>query len=320
MAEKLNRSQMEDEPTHSQKAMEQNFRRLFSVLMVGNRNEVKTAKKDLEQLLHRERKAFQKSAAVALEYLPQFEQIKGTENQAALASGLGLFFLVLADEHLDTLKNFVLKVIQHPDGRVREAIRKTADWLYASLSSRVMPFVYPEGTKLSEQQEVMQRMGREQYLAFVAELDALIEKYNDESEDAEYIEDMKPSVNKSLQLLWSRLIDSPVYQNIVHPAPPVPIEILLKRKDIERDIVQMLIKIDSSFSLEDIKDIIYHENDNDDFQKLIMMFDHGGDASELDNILELVTDAWNYFPHQSLDGLSPTEKIQENREIEEKGE
>lgn len=300
------------------KAMEQNFRRLFTVLMVGNRDDVKTAKKDLEQLLHKERKVFHKSASVALEYLPQFEQIKGTENQAALASGLGLFFFVLADEHFDTLKNFVLKVIQHPDGRVREAIRKTADWLYASLSSRVMPFVYPEGKELTEQQKVMQRMGREQYLAFVAELDALIEKYNDGTEEGEYIEDMKPSVNKSLQLLWSRLVDSPVYQGIVHPARPVPIEILMKRKDVEREIVDMLKKADSSFSLEDIKDIIYYESSNDDFHKLIAMFDRGGDASELDNILELVTDAWNYFPHQSLDGLSPTEKIQESREQEDK--
>ena len=39
----------------------------------------------------------------------------------------------------------------------------------------------------------------------------------------------------------------------------------------------------------------------------------GGDASELSNVLELVTDAWNYFPHKLLDGLSPAEKLLEHR-------
>lgn len=34
-----------------------------------------------------------------------------------------------------------------------------------------------------------------------------------------------------------------------------------------------------------------------------------GDASELSNVLELVTDAWNYFPHKVLGGISPAEVL-----------
>ena len=33
----------------------------------------------------------------------------------------------------------------------------------------------------------------------------------------------------------------------------------------------------------------------------------GGDASELSNVLELVSDAWNYFPHKILGGISPAD-------------
>ncbi len=52
----------------------------------------------------------------------------------------------------------------------------------------------------------------------------------------------------------------------------------------------------------------------------------GGDASELtplesllsltglSNVLELVTDAWNYFPHKALGGISPAEKLLEYQE------
>ncbi|MGE5444326.1 MAG: hypothetical protein ACM3SR_06935 [Ignavibacteriales bacterium] len=42
---------------------------------------------------------------------------------------------------------------------------------------------------------------------------------------------------------------------------------------------------------------------------VVAMFNRGGDASELSNILELASDAWNYFPHKALNGLSPAEKL-----------
>lgn len=71
----------------------------------------------------------------------------------------------------------------------------------------------------------------------------------------------------------------------------------------------MLKETESDFTLDHVREAIYNEEDNDDMMKVVAMFDRGGDASELDNILELVTDAWNYFPHKVLGGISPAEKI-----------
>ncbi len=88
-------------------------------------------------------------------------------------------------------------------------------------------------------------------------------------------------------------------------------QIIERRKEIEQELVEMLKETKSSFSLQHIKDVIFHEEDNDDMQKVIAMFDRGGDTSELSNILELVSDAWNYFPHDILDGLSPADKLLE---------
>jgi hypothetical protein len=85
-------------------------------------------------------------------------------------------------------------------------------------------------------------------------------------------------------------------------------QVLERRKEIEREIVDMLKETESDFSLDHVCDVIFHEEDNDDMMKVVAMFDRGGDASELDNILELVTDAWNYFPHEVLGGISPAEK------------
>lgn len=91
-------------------------------------------------------------------------------------------------------------------------------------------------------------------------------------------------------------------------------QILERREEIKQELVEMLKETESDFSLEDVQDAIFHEEETDDMMKIVAMFDRGGDAGELSNILELVTDAWNYFPHKVLGGLSPAEKRLESSE------
>ncbi|MFA5247622.1 MAG: hypothetical protein WC415_00010 [Patescibacteria group bacterium] len=86
-------------------------------------------------------------------------------------------------------------------------------------------------------------------------------------------------------------------------------QILERRKEIEQELVEMLKETESDFTLDHIRDVIFHEEDNDDMMKVVAIFDRGGDASELSNVLELVTDAWNYFPHKALGGISPAEVL-----------
>jgi hypothetical protein len=86
-------------------------------------------------------------------------------------------------------------------------------------------------------------------------------------------------------------------------------QILERQKEIEQELVEMLKETESDFTLDHIRDVIFHEDDNDVMMKVVAMFDRGGDASELSNVLELVTDAWNYFPHKALGGISPAEMI-----------
>lgn len=88
-------------------------------------------------------------------------------------------------------------------------------------------------------------------------------------------------------------------------------QILQRRKEIERDIVDMLLRAESDFAIDDIKDVIYNEENQDDLTEAISMFDTGKIFDESENILELINDAWNYFPHKVLGGISPAEKILE---------
>ena len=90
-------------------------------------------------------------------------------------------------------------------------------------------------------------------------------------------------------------------------------QILKRRNEIEQELVEMLRETESDFTLDHIRDAIYHEEDNDNMMKVVAMFDRGGNASELSNVLELVTDAWNYFSHEVLGGISPAEKLLEHQ-------
>ncbi|MBE7524801.1 hypothetical protein KJZ71_05320 [Patescibacteria group bacterium] len=90
-------------------------------------------------------------------------------------------------------------------------------------------------------------------------------------------------------------------------------QILERRKEIEQELVDMLKETESDFTLDHVREAIYNEEDNDDMMKVVAMLDRGGDASELENVLELVTEAWNYFPHKVLGGISPAEKLLEHK-------
>ncbi len=96
-------------------------------------------------------------------------------------------------------------------------------------------------------------------------------------------------------------------------------KILERRKEVEKELLEMLKETESDFGLDDIKEIIYNEDGQDSLTDIIAMFDTGQGAAELQNVLELVNDAWNYFPHKVIDGLSPAEKLLEYRQQEKPG-
>jgi len=287
--------------------MKKELQNILEKLITGTPAEFKELKKRIEKLWNSDTDGFKKAATVMFGYLSKFDQIKTVENQAAFASGLNMFFLSLSDEYFEILKGFTLKVIQYPDGRIREAIRKTASWLHCSLTMRVSPIIWPKAQPLTKRQLTEQEKARKQYISYVSDIEKLIDKYND-GQIVEYIDEMKPSVNKSLQLLWAELTDSPCYREVVASQNPVPLEIQKKREEIKQEFVRRLEQANSDHDFEDIMDIIYEEDGQDDLTKIISLFDNG-DISELENVLELATDAWNYFPHKILDGKAPVERF-----------
>jgi hypothetical protein len=83
-------------------------------------------------------------------------------------------------------------------------------------------------------------------------------------------------------------------------------EIIDERREIEEYTIALLKKVKSDFTFKDVTDAIYNETEQGDLTKMIAMFDTG-EGDELSNILDILTDAWNYFPHKTLGGKSPKE-------------
>jgi hypothetical protein len=77
--------------------------------------------------------------------------------------------------------------------------------------------------------------------------------------------------------------------------------------ELEAEIIELLKETGSDFTLDDVKRAVYEEEETDDMQKIIAMFDDG-DPDNLSNVIEVVTDAWNHFPHKILNGLSPVQQ------------
>lgn len=89
-------------------------------------------------------------------------------------------------------------------------------------------------------------------------------------------------------------------------------ELLEFREELKADIIDLLEETENDFTLDDVLAVIYEEEETDDMQRAIMMFDNGNPAT-LSGAIELVTDAWNCFPHRILDNLSPAEVLLKRR-------
>lgn len=289
--------------------MQKELKDIFSILKNGTQEETKDAKQRIDKLWKSDSKNFKKHAMIVIEQLKEFDKIQNPKNQEAFVAGLHLFFLVLSDTYFEELKNFVLKVICYPNGHVREQMRKTADWLYISLSSKIHPFVWPPSKKLTQKQITEREKAKREYIEYLNNIELLIEKYGEGSYDSvDFIDELKPSVYKSLQFLCSDLTRGNLLKDLHTPSR----EIISKREGIEKELPNILKKSKSKFTLREIQDTIYNETEMNDFHHLIRMFDTGL-PYELENIIEILNDAWNYFPHKILDGLCPAEVLSQDQ-------
>lgn len=311
---------------------------LIHAVMTGAPAEAKQAREEIDTLWRGITRTSEKQKAIYEAFIPamdRFGEIANIENQIVFIYTLQWPFLVLSEKYFERFGDFILDRIQSPSGKVRQAILHTSDWL--GLSFDIWPHLAPS-KKMDEATLARLESNRRRYFSFVRKAEELAEKYYEPKFGKyKYVNAIPTGIYKSIQyLITERLLRTGEYERaydrfleegklpvrnggsaIVREAENVIArsEIAQRREEIERDLADMLRTAKSDMTLQDIKDFIYDEDDEDKtFHHLFRLFDIGQGAVELDDIIDVLTDAWNYFPHRALDGKSPQEMLLDYRE------
>lgn len=304
---------------------QKSFKQLVNVIKTGNPAEVKAAQKEIGKQYNRMRYPLTESQKqeyrIFLTGIKEFDRIEDINHQAYFINTLKWPLLVISEENYQIFADFIIRQIQNPSGKIRQAIINSVDWLLISSATFNLESIFSNPTK--EQTEKIQQ-NKKRFCLLTSKIEKLIRKYHEPRFNKyKYVNSIPPSIYKSLQILITEHLLPTEHQEKIYREYQrktllqdyIPSsELVDKRLEIEQELSNLLREHKSPFALEDIKKIIYNENESDDLMKVVRIFDQGGDVSELENILNLATDAWNYFPHKALNDLSPQEVIESHKQ------
>ena len=310
------------------------FTEAFNTILTADEETSRQAAREVRKLVYSsDENEKYKCIASIIENAPA-EYIKIVENwrQENFVMAISvMYFLHNRKNQPDFLFPWLFQLLQHKNGNIRHSAVRMIEHELGSLTYHIR---FP-GEKISRREPSPEQADRIIF-GLRTNLNNLATSFwKDSYRKFKYLDRLPSGTYKSVQLILSFLDDycgeAPYQQIPTESKQPLDLaqaeQIFKRRKEIEQELMDMLKETGSDFTLEDVKELIYNEEDNDDLHKLIAMFDpssrtqsvhygagRGGDATELSNVLELVTDAWNYFPHQVLGGISPAEKLLEYKQ------
>lgn len=84
------------------------------------------------------------------------------------------------------------------------------------------------------------------------------------------------------------------------------------RNQLEAEISKLIRRYKVDITLKKIKETIFNESSFEDFHSITIAFSKKiEDLDEANQVLNVLMKAWNYFPHKSLNGACPLEKLSE---------
>ena len=290
------------------------FPELFKTILRGDKETSRKAAREVRRRLYysakggrSEYKSIEKNIRTAPEIYAKIIDPWRQENFVLAISVL--YFLHSRDDRPDFLFSWLFQLLQHENGNVRHASVRMLEHEFGTLTYHIRfpAEKHPFAELAPESADQILHVLRTNLESLAAR--SWKQTYN----KIKYIDELPSGTYKSTQLILECLDD------YCSETPPRLIsgsvktesmeEILKRRKEIQRELTDLLKATGSDFTLAHVLDAIYNEEGSDDPMKIIAMFDYGGNAIELENILDLITDAWNYFPHEALGGMSPAEKI-----------
>jgi len=297
---------------------------LIKDIKTGTAFEVKDAQKQLEKYWRKFDYEFHNKRnnefSIYIDELNYFDQIEDDDHKAYFINSLKWVIMATDDNHFEKWVDFFILQIQNPSGKVRQAVLNAVDWLIIAIALDIK-WLPNSDHKIKSEQERQIRINKKRFGHFTFRIEELIDKYHEPKYNRyKYISSMPAGIYKSLQkMLMEHLLRSELYENeyksYLNNNFPISCNdnlsrnnFISDRQEIEKDLTNLLKTHNSELDLDYIKKIIYNENGQDDLTKIIVIFDRGR-PDELQNILDLIMDAWNYFPHKKLGGKSPMKMI-----------
>ena len=311
--------------------MKTHIKNLIQIIKTGAPAEVKVAQKQVEKFWHDYYIPHREKGSLAfgafLEELKNFDQIKDVDHQAyfiytlkwPLWGGVG-------EEYFEEWAAFLLANIQNPSGKIRQAVINAAEYLIHDLRLNVKrdsEIVRSKGLKHAELEKIVKN--NIQYFGnFVMDVEDLADKYYEPKfRRYKYVSSLPTGVYKSLNILIANVLFrsdyyKSIYQDYLNglraerkgfePPKLTNTEILERRCDMESNMAELVKRTNSVLTMEEIKDMIYNEDGQDCMRKLMANFMKNQDIAQLNKDWQIVSSAWNYWPHKKLNGLSPAEK------------
>ncbi|MGB7293104.1 MAG: hypothetical protein WBD99_13100 [Thermodesulfobacteriota bacterium] len=295
----------------------------FETILKGGKEESRRAARRVRKLVYSssasDRGIYEQIAALVEVAPEKYARILEDWRQENFVIAISvIYFLHSKDNQPDFLFPWLFQLLEHPNGYIRHAAVKM-------ISQEIWPLTYHirfPGEKSSFYKLLPEQADNILYSLFVSLNRLLSAVWQPKYKKYKYISSLPPSPYKSAQMVLAELEEScgEGYMDRFTAGgisrSNIEIEskeqILKRRKEIEKELLEMLKATKSDFELNDIKEIIYNEDGQDDLAKIIAMFDTGQYApEELQDLLELVNNAWNYFPHKIIGGFSPAEKVLE---------
>jgi hypothetical protein len=191
----------------------------------------------------------------------------------------------------------------------------------------ILKIIRSQGLKFEEFKKIVEN-NKDRFGNFVMTVEDLIDRsFEPRFKKYKFISSLPIGVYKSLNNLMAEALLPGDYQKSLYrdflnglrakrkglePPKVSQVEILRKKRVAEEEVGDLIELMGCGLSLEEIKDIVYNEDGTESMRKIILSFDQGQDIDEMNRILQIISNAWNYWPHKKLNGLSPAEKLAEN--------
>ncbi len=193
--------------------MKNSLKNLIEIIKTASPEEVKEAQKQVisykDNVYISNREEGKKAFSIFLEEIRKFDEIKDIDHQVYFINTLKWPLWIIGEEYFEEWAEFILKYIQHPSGKIRQAIVKASDYLVMDLVISLKGEIPLEEKERVEQDKI--RFG-----CFVEAVEDLLIKYDEPKfRRYKYISNMPVSVYKSLQqLMVQNLLRSKYYEDL----------------------------------------------------------------------------------------------------------